>query len=253
MLRIRQFEDIRIIYIIGYIRNMKILNLVLYNDNDEIYIQMYKALSEYYKGFSNVSTYFYKYNDNISDNIEISGDIINIKGRESYMPGILNKTIDALLLFKNNDEYEKYDYIVRSNISSIVNFTLLLKELELNPIEYYGSTNVGNITLDNTNILFASGTNIILSKKGYLTLINNINLLDKAYIDDISIAVFFHKLNIKITKLGKDGFVFVPMINNTAEYEKLVSSNYLVYRNKCENGRQYDVINMKNIIKHLTT
>ena len=231
---------------------MKILNLVLYNDNDEIYVQMYNALSEYYKGFSNVSTYFYKYNDNISDSIEISGDIINIKGRESFMPGILNKTIDALLLFKNNGEYEKYDYIVRSNISSIVNFTLLLKELELNPIEYYGSTNVGNITLDNTNILFASGTNIILSKKGYLTLINNINLLDKAYIDDISIAVFFHKLNIKITKLGKDGFAFVPMINNTAEYEKLVSSNYLVYRNRCENGRQYDVINMKNIIKHLT-
>jgi hypothetical protein len=231
---------------------MKILNLVLYNDNDEIYIQMYKALSGYYKGFSNVSTYFYKYNDNISDNIEISGDIINIKGRESYTPGILNKTIDALLLFKNNGEYEKYDYIVRSNISSVVNFTLLLKELELNPIEYYGSTNVGHITLDNINIPFASGTNIILSKNGYLTLINNINLLDKAHIDDISIAVFFYKLNIKITKLGKDGFVFVPMINNTAEYEKLVSNNYLVYRNKNENDRQYDVINMKNIIKYLT-
>jgi len=234
---------------------MKILNLVLYSDNDEIYVQMYQALSGYYKGFSDVSTYFYKYNENISGNIEITGDIINIKGRESYTPGILNKTIDAFMLFKNNGEYEKYDYIIRSNISSIVNFSLLSEQLELNPVEYYGSTNIGNIEIDNTNIPFASGTNIIMSKKGYITLVNNINLLNRAYIDDISIAVFFHKLNIKITNVGKageSGFVFVPMINNNLEYEKLVSHNYLVYRNKSENNRQYDVINMKNIIKYLT-
>ena len=235
---------------------MKILNLVLYSDNDEIYVQMYEALSRYYKGFSDVSTYFYKYDENISGNIEITGDIINIKGRESYMPGILNKTIDAFMLFKNNGEYEKYDYIIRSNISSIVNFSLLSEQLELNPVEYYGSTNIGNITLDNTNIPFASGTNIIMSKKGYMTLVNNINLLNRAYIDDISIAVFFHRLNIKITNVGKageSGFVFVPMINNNLEYEKLVSSKYSVYRNKSENNRQYDVINMKNIIKYLTS
>jgi len=234
---------------------MKILNLVLYSDNEEIYVQMYEALSGYYKGFSDVTTYFYKYNENITDNIEVSGDIINIKGRESYMPGILNKTIDAFMLFKNNREYEKYDYIIRSNISSIVNFSLLSEQLELKPVEYYGSTNIGYITLDNTNIPFASGTNIIMSKKGYMIFVDNINLLDKALIDDISIAVFFHKLNIKITKVdkaGENGFVFVPMINNNLEYEKLVSSNYLVYRNRSENNRQYDVINMKNILRAIS-
>ena len=121
----------------------------------------------------------------------------------------------------------------------------------MKPVEYYGSTNVG----EEKGIPFASGTNIILSKKGYITLVDNINLLDKTLIDDVSIAFLFDKLNIKITKIdkaGQNGFVFVPMINNTAEYEKLVSNNYLVYRNKNENDRQYDVINMKNIIKYLT-
>ena len=234
---------------------MKILNIVLYSDNEVNYVQMYEALSGYYKRFSDVTTYFYKYNENISDNIEITGDVINIKGRESYIPGILNKTIDTLLLFKNNGEYEKYDYIIRSNISSIVNFSLLSEQLELNPVEYYGSTNIGYITLDNTNIPFASGTNIIMSKKGYITLVDNINLLDKSLIDDISIAVFFHRLNIKITKIdkaGENGFVFVPMINNNLEYEKLVSHNYLVYRNRSENNRHCDVINMKNIIRAIS-
>ena len=234
---------------------MKILNLVLYSDNDEIYVQMYQALSGYYKGFSDVSTYFYKYNENISGNIEITGDIINIKGRESYTPGILNKTIDAFMLFKNNGEYEKYDYIIRSNISSIVNFSLLSEQLELNPVEYYGSTNIGNIMMRKQNVPFASGTNIIMSKKGYMTLVDNINLLNRAYIDDISIAVFFHKLNIKITKVdkaGENGFVFVSMLKDDLEYKKLVSHNYLAYRNKSENNRQYDVINMKNIIRYLT-
>jgi hypothetical protein len=230
---------------------MKILNLVLYSDNCEYYAKMYEALSGYYKGFSNVTTYFYKYNNNISNNIEIDGDVINIKGIETYIPGILNKTIDALLLFKNNGEYEKYDYIVRSNISSIVNFSLLSKQLELSPVEYYGSTNIGHFTLDNINVPFASGTNIILSNKGYLTLVNNINLLDRAFIDDISIAIFFYKLNIKITKTGENRFVFVPAINNSLEYEKLVNGNYLVYRNRCDNKRECDVINMKNIIGYL--
>jgi hypothetical protein len=235
---------------------MKILNLVLYSDNDEIYVQMYEALSGYYKGFSDVSTYFYKYDENISGNIEITGDIINIKGRESYTPGILNKTIDAFMLFKNNGEYEKYDYIIRSNISSIVNFSLLSEQLELNPVEYYGSTNIGNITLDNTNIPFASGTNIIMSRKGYMTLVDNINLLNRAYIDDLSIALFFHRLNIKITNVGKageSGLAFVSMLKDDLEYKKLVSDKYLVYRNRSEDNRHYDVINMKNIIKYLTS
>jgi hypothetical protein len=234
---------------------MKILNLVLYSDNDKTFVQMYEVLSEYYKGLSDVTTYFYKYNENISDNIEIIGDIINIKGRESYTPGILNKTIDAFMLFKNNGEYEKYDYIIRSNISSIVNFSLLSEQLELNPVEYYGSTNVGYIEIDKKNIPFASGTNIIMSKKGYMTLLDNINLLNRDFIDDISIAVFFHKLNIKITKVdkaGENGFVFVSMLKDDLEYKKLVSHNYLAYRNKSENNRQYDVINMKNIIRYLT-
>jgi hypothetical protein len=234
---------------------MKILNLVLYSDNYDIYVQMYEALSGYYKGFSDVSTYFYKYDENISGNIEITGDIINIKGRESYTPGILNKTIDAFMLFKNNGEYEKYDYIIRSNISSIVNFSLLSEQLELNPVEYYGSTNIGNIEIDNTNILFASGTNIIMSKKGYMTLVDNINLLNRALIDDLSIAVFFHKLNIKITNVGKageNGIAFVSMLKDDLEYKKLVRDKYLVYRNRSEDNRHYDVINMKNIIKYLT-
>lgn len=231
---------------------MKILNLVLYNDNEKIYEQMYEVLSEYYKGFSDVTTYFYKYNENISNNIEITGDIINIKGIESYMPGILNKTIDVFLLFKNNSEYEKYHYIIRSNISSIVNFALLSKQLELNPVEYYGSTRIGYEILANINISFASGTNIIMSKKGYMKLVDNINLLNRAYIDDLSIAFCFHKLNIKITKVGENGLAFVPMINSNLEYEKLVNENYLVYRNRSENNRQCDVINMKNIIRYLT-
>lgn len=230
---------------------MKILNLVLYSDNCEYYVRMYEALSGYYKGFSDVATYFYKYDNNISNNIEIAGDIISIKGIETYMPGILNKTIDTLLLFKNNGEYVKYDYIVRSNISSVVNFSLLIKQLQLNPVEYYGSTNIGHMKLDNVNVPFASGTNIILSKKGYLTLVDNINLLDRAFIDDISIAIFFYKLNIKITKVGENRFVFVPAINNSLEYEKLVSGNYLVYRNRSDNSRDCDVINMKNIIGYL--
>ena len=60
-------------------------------------------------------------------------------------------------------------------------------------------------------------------------------------------------LRIYVNVLEENGFVFVPMINNNLEYEKLVNDKYLVYRNRSENNRHFDVINMKNIIKYLAS
>jgi hypothetical protein len=234
---------------------IKIVHLVLYNDDNENYVKMYHILTEHYKKYTNVMTIFYKYNNNLRNEIELNGNILNIEGEESYIPGILEKTLVAFEFIQN--QVTDFDYIVRSNISSIIDFKLLSLELEKNQIEYYGGTRFGKIPFDRkleiryVNTPYASGTNIILSKKGAQLLIDNKHLMNKQVIDDISIGALFKYLNIKHKEIIPNKFAFVPILwNNVETFEQLMNNNYVLYRNN--NGhRHIDVIQMKMIISAL--
>jgi DNA-binding ferritin-like protein (Dps family) len=233
---------------------VKILNLVLYSDNEH-YNNMYCILSNYYKKFNNVKTYFYKFNNTIENDFELIDDILNIKGTESMVPGVLDKTLKTFKYFEK--EYENYDYVIRSSISTIVDFILLSIELEKNPIEYYGSSHniclqwldyIGGI-VDNKyfNTFFASGTNIILSKKGYKLLLDNVNLIDKTIIDDVAIGVLFKNINIHHTNIAPNKFIFVPVLNDINNFNNLIDKEYIVYRNRNDVDRNIDVKQMKII------
>lgn len=234
---------------------IKILNLVLYNDNEQ-YNKMYNILNNYYKNFVNIKTYFYKYNNNIKNNIELDGNIINIKGFESNVHGILEKTLITLKYFEKN--IDNFDYIIRSNISSIINFDLLSEELEKNPILYYGGTCVmilqwldyDSCIINNKyfNTFFCSGTNIILSKTGYKILIDNIDRIDRTIIDDVAIGALFKDLNINATLIGNnDKLIHVPVLNNINEINNLIEKKFIVYRNKNDIDRNIDVKQMKEL------
>jgi hypothetical protein len=65
-----------------------------------------------------VQYYFTTFRENQSNPIEVEGDCIYVKGKESYL-GILKKTIDAFdYLFHFIGDF---DYVIRTNISTIVN------------------------------------------------------------------------------------------------------------------------------------
>ena len=153
---------------------MKILHIIIYSNSkfsDNIkkgtYENMQKVLSNYYKKFNdNVLTYFVKYNENVKSTYwteyYIENDIIYINGKETFIPGILEKTLLAFKYLNNFD----YDYLIRSNISTIIEFNRLISYLEKNPIDYYGAGKLVNLQwtgggiLDSTwyGTLFASGT-----------------------------------------------------------------------------------------------
>ena len=83
------------IYLIKTYENMTnnydILHLVLYSDED-YYNKMYEITRKYYKKFNNVKTIYYKFSSSIEDNYKLEDDILLIKGNESYIPGVLDKT-----------------------------------------------------------------------------------------------------------------------------------------------------------------
>ncbi len=226
--------------------NIKILHLVLFS-HDMYYDKMYNTTSKYYNKFSNVKTIYYTYDNNISNEYELKNDILYIKGTETYIPGILDKTIKTLEYFQY--KLDNYNYVVRSNISTIVNFSLLISELNQFPVVYAGGI-LNDLKLqsnDNTiknNSAYASGTSIILSIEMAKFLLYNQKYLRRKLVDDLAIGYFFHDFNIVPTSIDDGKFIFVDDIKN------INLKKNIFYRNRTEN-RNLDCIQMQQIIDML--
>lgn len=80
-------------------------------------------------------------------------------GEESLMPGVLHKTHEAIKYLTS--EFGVFDYFVRTNLSSLFDYDVMVKWLQENPLDYGGK-------LENAfdEWMFASGSGMILSWKG---------------------------------------------------------------------------------------
>jgi len=250
---------------------MKILNLVLYSSSPgkECYEEMKESSELYYKQFKNVQTIYYQYSNNIEKDYELIDNILFIKGeKESYVPGVLDKTIKAFEYVNTNDILNKYDYLIRSNISTIINFDLLVNELIKTPINFYGGGSAMNLQwngggiIDNTwyGTIFATGTSIILHPDAVKFIIDNKKLLRYDIVDDVSLGIFFreHKPDIKCEVLDSKKYLKLPCCFNDPTtlnlgiLKSLVNKDEIIfYRNSCfiNNGnRKIDAIQMKYIV-----
>lgn len=226
---------------------MKILHLVLYSDNED-YNAMYDITCVYYKKFNYIKTIYYRF-ANIENDFELNNDILLIKGTETYNPGILDKTIKTIKYF--NDEYPNYDYVVRSNISTIVNFNLLTKYLIDNPIEYGGGylniiywvDKLSGVDESLFNTIYASGTCIVFNTNIFKYILDNINNFRLDVIDDVSIGLLLKDIN----KIGIGSFYHVIDLNDNYDIIKKNINNTIFYRNR-NPSRKLDVKQMKAIV-----
>jgi hypothetical protein len=177
---------------------MKVLHLIIHMQKDA-YSAMYNALSEFYRLFDSVDTYFVCFDPDLSDEFRFDGDLLWIRGFESLVPGILQKTIDGLLHF----DVEKYDYIVRSNSSTIIDFFQFFKykrSLVDVRADYICAQRLKLGWLDPAcgitdskyfGTEYASGTMIVLSREAGVKLLEKRHFLDYSVVDDVAIGVFF--------------------------------------------------------------
>lgn len=235
---------------------MKILNLILYSKNEE-YDNMYKSIQKYLifiKKKLNIDYYFYCF-DNIDTDYKIDNDILFIKGKETYIPGILDKTIKSIEYFINKD----YDYIIRSNISTPVNFELLFNFLEKHNFDFCGDTiklkwinrKSGIINRKYFGNTFIFGTCIILSRNAYTYLIDNKDKIDYSIIDDVSIGIILNKqfdtIDIKnYFRVNNTTYPDTKYYSNDRNYNKYIP----FYRNKSDD-RNIDIKCIKNITENL--
>ena len=230
---------------------IRILHLVLYSSSIE-YDKMYLLTRDYYKKFNNLITIYYTFSPKYNI-ITLIDDILYIPGNETYLPGILDKTIKAFLYC---DLHYQYDYIVRSNISTIINFNLLFNKLNKINIAYGGGLinqlkwlDIASGINDNKyfGTKYASGTAIVFSNTMMKHFLLKKDKINYDIIDDVSIGILIKEQFPDITPISLDNFLFV---SEDIQDINLYINNIIFYRNRCKD-RKKDIKHMKHIINKL--
>jgi hypothetical protein len=243
---------------------VSILNLVLYSsDNGGPYDRMRKMTEKYYKSFPYVTTYYYCFEPDLEKEFVFKDNILYVKGDETFIPGILQKTISAFEYFKN--EIPKYRYVVRSNISTVIRFDLLQEDLKNNAVGYGCALcwnmeyNNNKAALPENTIIFSSGTSIIFSSDVVMNIINNKHKLDMMKIDDASIGEFIQnempevEMQPVLKNVPNYGFHFVPDLKEDHDKIKdLIKDNKIIFFRNHNGNRELDANQMAIIVDVLT-
>jgi len=175
-------------------RDCIILHLVLYS-RSPFYDAMMEQTRRYYKTLPLVRTVYYVFDD--VEHPTLEEDLLRIPGRESYIPGILDKTLEAFKFFGR--ELDRYTGVVRSNVSTLVPFESLRERLfERSGELHYGGTVVANYShnevpdwpVERGIMPFVHGTCIFLSPCLVKHILSEINRVNRKYVDDLSLGLF---------------------------------------------------------------
>jgi len=183
---------------------IKILNLIIYNGGQPHLETMRNHVSTYLKNFVNsdeiyLQHYFISFREQ-EEEIMFEDDIMWLKGVESRVPGILDKTLKAIRYWLEKDG--TFDLIVRSNSSTAINFKKFpYKEIATgyaapHCLTMYWLDPEANITDHRYDgVVFASGTCIVLTKETAKLLIS---VPVEPIIDDVAIgAMLFGRVQLQ--------------------------------------------------------
>jgi hypothetical protein len=189
-----------------------------------------------------------------TEQIELDDDIIFVNQKETYF-NILNKTLKAME-YINNVLNLDYDFMIRTNVSTVINIPQLLKELSQVPKQNIcigGNKMQINWTCSAYGIndnrykgrWFVQGTSIIFSKDVCADIIKNQHKIEKTIVDDISLFMYLANFNpLAYESINKHTVSFYECCENIDELHK-IPKNLAFYRNKTENMRDDDIIRMR--------
>lgn len=180
---------------------MKILMLVISSDTYPVYAKHREVWRTYRKSHPDIDCWFITYRPLVFVPTR-TDDTLVLRGLERY-GSIYEKTIDALTYFLSR---QTYDYVVRTNLSSVWDFKALRAYLETQPRErlYAGQTGVNA----ETGVSFASGAGILMSVDVARTLLANARGgATLPVFDDVAIAMVLARSGLFPTPLPRVDFV----------------------------------------------
>lgn len=167
------------------------------------------------------------------------------KGVESYHPGILDKTIMAIL----HMWAPQYQFLVRSNVSTIVNWQVLLPLLAAHArqLQLGGGKIIKSFRLHQFGKTFVQGTAMIMAAQVVNELVACVETVNRKFMDDVALT--------QVVK-GK-----VKQLHDFGNYYKVTSKDYTpnaadaaryaFFRNKTHASRGHDVQRMRAITQQL--
>ena len=212
---------------------MRVLFLIIASRN-----ALYDKVKEYWqqiidKKHDNIDFYFLYNDSNIEKEYVINGNDILFKERETFIPGIFNKTISAL----NTCNYTNYDYIIRTNMSTFFYIPGLLLFLQ--------NANPGNIFAPlvkysyHYHYTFPVGFCIIIHKSNVSKVMDNLSTIkmkynDKfdSYPDDVLFGVIFKELNIVYDKTIQSSLIRSGEIYNIVPSQTHLLNHKFIFRNR---------------------
>jgi hypothetical protein len=202
-------------------QNIKIVVLIIASDFEDYYIEMQNIWKKYMNTHTNIVSYFIKSDINIQDDVVIDGNTIYVKNEESLIPGIYYKTIEAIkYCLKNID----YDYIYRTNLSSLLDMDQMYSFIINNKIEYGGVIGCHN------NIAFASGSGFLISRDASIYLLENQPNIEKDLPDDVLIGYI-------ITK--KYNIEFINRNDITKENDNRLTYRNSIFHYRCKSNNSH--------------
>jgi hypothetical protein len=174
---------------------MKVLMLVISSQTQSVY-RHHKAIWEtYMKSHPDIECYFIEFTPSVLSPLLTSSTLF-LRGRETY-PGILDKTLKALDYFTRRSHY---DYVIRTNLSSVWIFPKLIRFLETAP----RTGLYGGVRNDNQPWPYVSGAGITFSWDVVQLLLRNRHLAYASnFIDDVDIGFVFVNLGVPITSVPR--------------------------------------------------
>ena len=184
--------------------------LIISSDTEPVYEKHRQVWRLYMNSNPQIECYFIQYRDGPQ---AIEGNTFWLTGKESF-PAILTKTLDSLDYFLKKDSY---DFIVRTNMSSLWNFKTLLKHLETLPREKVYNGFIGYYN----DIIYISGSGIIMSPDVANTLLQNREIAESVnIIDDVDIGYALNKVGINCSLAKRTDFYSREMYDNST-YDSL--------------------------------
>jgi hypothetical protein len=231
---------------------MKLLILSIYSKNKE-YDEMLSIQRSYLHKFPTITTYFIDFRENQTNPIEVENDFIYVKEKDTFI-NITYKTIEAI---KYAVKHIKFDYMIRTNMSTIINIPKLISYCStLRKTKIYTGGVLHTLQwidkkcgiIDDTywGTRFISGTSIIMSYDVVSFMANHKSNITYDIIDDVAIGIFINKYIPSALYSELPYFCTVPKNIKPSEIYK----KFVFFRNRAYKNRVGDVKNMK-IIRNL--
>ena len=211
----------------------KFIFLIIDSDGEPCYNENRRIMRTFMNSNTDIKTFFVRMNPDQTETVRLEGDILFCRGTESFVPGILQKTLIAMEYCLAN---LSFDYIIRTNLSSFWDFKRLLTLYATLPKEMC----VFAIKGEHYGTHFPSGAGFICSRDIIQLCIENISSFKMSTIDDVAFGEVFLTQNIPIINGKRHDYTYdTSKINQDTVSRDVLNGHHYHYRIQGAD-RQYD-------------